>query len=127
MPESVTGHCSFSRYQPLQPCLQGSPEVHTNAYVEDGARFQLPVILSAAAQGIECFDCPFYAVHNNDLPETQDCSALFSHWINFGQFEGRPARCAPALPLLLCGLVFLSLIGFSRHSWVLLQARVMAV
>ena len=76
------------------PATQGLPEVHSNVYETDGAQFKLPLVLAAAAKGAACFDCPYYAQSNPDIPETFDCDALFDHYINHGQFEGRPFKCA---------------------------------
>lgn len=72
--------------------MQGHPEVHRNRYVTDVAVYKLPEVLAAAARGIDCFDCKFYADYNADLPASFDCLSLFDHYVNNGQFEGRPFR-----------------------------------
>jgi hypothetical protein len=72
---------------------QGRPEVHKNKFVTKSASFKLPMVLALAAKGIQCFDCPYYAASNGDIPRSFDCLALFDHYINNGQFEGRPFRC----------------------------------
>jgi hypothetical protein len=73
--------------------LQGRPEVHKNKYVTNAASYKLPQVLAAASKGIQCFDCPFYAAENEDIPRSFNCLALFDHYINHGQFEGRAFKC----------------------------------
>jgi hypothetical protein len=75
--------------------VQGRAEVHENKFVTTNLSSvsKLPMVLALAAKGIECFDCPFYATSNVDLPPFFDCFALFDHYINYGQFEGRVFRC----------------------------------
>ena len=78
----------------LAGCVQGRPEVHKNKYVTDAPSFKLPLVLAAAAKGMACFDCHYYAAHNEDMPRSFDCLALFDHYINHGQFEGRSFKCS---------------------------------
>lgn len=93
--------------------VQGEPEVQNNMYKVNPAPFRLPQVLLAAAKGSECFDCAFYLGHNRDLvpafkASPMQCVLLFNHWINYGQFEGRPSKYAPCsrpLPLVLCLLL----------------------
>lgn len=68
--------------------------MHKNKYVTDAPSYKLPHVLGAAARSMACFDCPYYAAQNEDIPRSFDCLALFDHYINHGQFEGRPFRCA---------------------------------
>jgi hypothetical protein len=80
----------------IAPAPQGRPEVHKNKYVTNAAAYKLPAVLAAAAKGMQCFDCGYYAATNDDIPRSFDCLHLFDHYINHGQFEGRSFRCAPA-------------------------------
>ena len=40
-------------------------------------------------RGSDCFDVEFYKKHNQDIPEEE---ATWEHFVNQGQFEGRPFR-----------------------------------
>jgi hypothetical protein len=55
---------------------------------------KLAKTLAAAAQPSNCFDCPYYLQKNPDLPQDFDNLTCFQHFVNNGQFEGRPFRCA---------------------------------
>jgi hypothetical protein len=76
--------------------MQGRPEIQKNIYATDPTRnseYKLPMVLTEAARSIGCFDCEAYARENEDLPQSWDCRSFFDHYINYGQFEGRPYRC----------------------------------
>lgn len=79
---------------PVFDNMQGMPEVQANAYEASEASFKLGKVLAQAANGLECFDCEDYRQSNVDLAGMLECSDLFSHFLNYGQFEGRPHRCA---------------------------------
>jgi hypothetical protein len=66
--------------------------VHKNAYATDAAEYKLPMVLAEAARSVDCFDCVAYLENSPDLPRAWDCPTLFNHYINYGQFEGRPFR-----------------------------------
>lgn len=76
--------------------------MHKNKFVTNSASFKLPMVLALAAKGVECFDCPFYAASNGDIPPSFNCLALFDHYINNGQFEGRPFRCGLSASAMIC-------------------------
>lgn len=76
--------------------------MQNNKYKVNPEPFRLPQVLLAAAKGSECFDCDFYLQNNKDLgpafkSSPMQCILLFNHWINYGQFEGRPSKYAPCL------------------------------
>ncbi len=67
----------------------------SNAYLSDTPRFKIPRVLEAKARGPSCFDFEFYQSHNKDLAgdeEVNSTSALWKHYVYFGQFESRPYR-----------------------------------
>eukprot|EP00892_Ulva_mutabilis_P003130 jgi/Ulvmu1/12818/UM097_0047.1 len=53
--------------------------------------FRAPFILEMAAVGPDCFDCAYYQEANADLASLS-CWQVFTHFINYGQFEMRPHR-----------------------------------
>lgn len=75
---------------------QKEPEVLANRYADKPAPYKLGGVLAAAAQGAACFNCDYYRKHNTDLPASFDCSAMFDHYVNHGQFEGREIGRASA-------------------------------
>jgi hypothetical protein len=70
--------------------LQGHPEVLKNSYVADSLEYRLPLVLAEATKPLECFNCVAYYEKNPDLPRSWDCRTFFEHYVNYGQFEGRP-------------------------------------
>ena len=75
--------------------LQGRPEVHRNRFTSEGADriVDLASVLGMAAKGVECFDCEHYAAGLVADNQPANCSAQFTHFINYGQFSGMDARC----------------------------------
>lgn len=64
-----------------------------NDYVTNTAQYHLPLVVTAALQGLQCFDCDYYRQASQDLPAEFTCNQMFEHYINNGQFEGRAYRC----------------------------------
>ena len=52
-----------------------------------------PFVLEKAAVGPECFDCEFY-LQSFARGGRWTCWSAFTHFVNHGQFEMRPHRCA---------------------------------
>eukprot|EP00892_Ulva_mutabilis_P000758 jgi/Ulvmu1/10683/UM067_0008.1 len=72
---------------------EGAPTPQENPVEDHLWELRAPHILHKATVGLECFDCEYYHVHNEDLADWT-CWAAFSHFINYGQFELRPHRFA---------------------------------
>ena len=74
-------------------CMQGNGTVLANPVHSNLWEYRAPLILQMAAVGRECFDCPYYRNTNEDIA-SMSCWELWTHFVNFGQFEVRPVRCA---------------------------------
>jgi len=64
--------------------------ITSNEYLSDTPRFKIPRVLEAKARGPECFDFEFYKSQNRDLLTVNKTTALWLHYVYFGQFESRP-------------------------------------
>jgi len=74
--------------------MQGNGTVLANPVHSNLWEHRAPLILQMAAAGLECFNCTYYKSENEDIAD-QSCWDLWTHFVNFGQFEVRPVKCAP--------------------------------
>ena len=81
--------------------MQGNDAVLKNPTSSKRLEQRAPLILQMAAVGLDCFDCSYYRARNADL-SFQTCWEAWTHFINFGQFDLRPSRCAPSPSLEIC-------------------------
>ena len=67
-------------------------EITSNRWKSEPWVIKTPKYAYMQARGPACFDLGFYRSRNQDLQNLTDDAALWDHWLNLGEFEGRPHR-----------------------------------
>lgn len=81
----------YQRY--LEQQASGSPDIASNAFVNDAWEVKGERLIYMNARGPGCFDFRFYVAHNPDLADQAgNPLALWEHFLLLGQFQGRLHR-----------------------------------
>lgn len=96
----VTGVTDLLMFEGLIWVLQRAPGfINDNAYTSQKYVFRLPRMLTTLLRGPSCFDFEYYKKRSKDL-QALPKSHLWPHFINDGQFEGRPFRWGTHWPCI---------------------------